>query len=124
MQGAGIAPEGIEQNDFIYDLMAEMGWRRSEFNVIQWSAAYAERRYGVRDDNAIKAWNLLVKTVYNCSDNHADHNHGIPVWRPSFKMQYNVWYRFKDLVTAWKYLLSASTVLKDSDTFRYCVRLL
>ena len=35
--GTGLTPEGIEQNDVIYELMNEMGWRRQPVNVTDWS---------------------------------------------------------------------------------------
>ena len=46
MIGTGITPEGIEQNDVVYLLMNEMGWRSETVNVSQWLEAYSQRRYG------------------------------------------------------------------------------
>eukprot|EP00794_Sanderia_malayensis_P003266 gene3266-3747_t len=119
MQGTGMTPEGIEQNDFIYDLMAEMGWRDSELDVKKWTMAYSDRRYGLINEDARKAWQLLVKSIYNCTDNHANHNHDVPVSRPSFKVQKKFWYKLADIIGAWQKLLSAADLIGQSETFRY-----
>ena len=120
MIGTGMAPEGIEQNDFIYDLMSEMGWRSEKLDLVVWTDLYAERRYGRLNNDAKLAWRLLLSTVYNCSDDHADHNHGIPVVRPtSLGLQYSIWYNLKDLISAWKYLISSGKEIYQSRTYRY-----
>ena len=120
MVGTGMAPEGIEQNDFIYDLMSEMGWRSSKVDLVAWTELYVERRYGHLNDDVKTAWGLLLSSVYNCSDDHADHNHGIPVVRPtSLDLQYTMWYPVADLIKAWKYLISSAPEFKQSETFRY-----
>lgn len=36
MVGAGITPEGINQNYVIYDLMMEMFWRTEPTNLTDW----------------------------------------------------------------------------------------
>lgn len=120
MIGTGMAPEGIEQNDFIYDLMSEMGWRSEKIDVLAWSGLYAQRRYGLANDDAKRAWKLLASSVYNCTDDHADHNKGIPVMRPtSLKLEYSVWYAPFDLIKAWEFLLSSAEELHQSGTYRY-----
>lgn len=117
--GTGMAPEGIEQNDFIYDLMSEMGWRSEKFDLFSWADSYVERRYGSPSNEAKIAWRLLLSSVYNCTDNHADHNHGIPVVRPtSLNLRYSVWYDLTKVIEAWKYLLSCSKELSQSETYR------
>ena len=34
--GTGLTPEGIEQNDVVYELMNEMGWRTQPVNLASW----------------------------------------------------------------------------------------
>uniref|UniRef100_A0A803XVQ6 V-type proton ATPase subunit a n=2 Tax=Meleagris gallopavo TaxID=9103 RepID=A0A803XVQ6_MELGA len=46
MVGTGLVPEGIEQNDMVYELMNELGWRHEPLNLPAWVSRYAERRYG------------------------------------------------------------------------------
>ena len=33
MIGTGLTPEGIEQNDVVYELMNEMGWRSEAVDI-------------------------------------------------------------------------------------------
>ena len=113
-----MTPEGIEQNDFIYELMNEMGWRAAVFDLSHWTADYSERRYGKSSINAKKAWSILLSTVYNCSDNHADHNHGIPVSRPALNLKYSMWYTIENITKSWGYLIAASSELSESRTYR------
>ena len=120
MIGTGMAPEGIEQNDFIYDLMSEMGWRSESVDLVAWTDSYAERRYGQANIEAKLAWRLLLSTVYNCSDDHADHNHGIPVVKPtSLGLQYSTWYDIRNVSQAWKHLISSGKDLQQSQTYRF-----
>ncbi|EMP40511.1 Alpha-N-acetylglucosaminidase [Chelonia mydas] len=72
--GTGLAPEGIEQNDMVYELMSELGWRWEPLDLQQWVANYAERRYGTRNAEAAGAWQLLLRSVYNCSGLCVNHN--------------------------------------------------
>ena len=46
MIGTGLTPEGIEQNDVIFEVMNEMGWRTNEINATDWVKKFANRRYG------------------------------------------------------------------------------
>ena len=34
--GLGLSPEGIEQNDVIYELMTEFNWRREKVDLDKW----------------------------------------------------------------------------------------
>lgn len=65
MIGIGLTPEGINQNYVIYDLMSETSWRKCEINLDQWFDYYARRRYGLENDNVLKAWKILKNSVYN-----------------------------------------------------------
>lgn len=48
--------EAIEQNPIIYELMAEMGWRSTSFDLTKWVQDYARRRYGSASSSASQAW--------------------------------------------------------------------
>ena len=62
----GIAPEGIDQNPMMYDLVTEMGWR-TEINLEEWLAEYLRRRYGSVNEHAHIAWELLKDSAYGHS---------------------------------------------------------
>jgi len=59
MIGIGLTPEGIEQNDIIYDFMMETIWYTSPVNLDKWVSDYTHRRYGLINKDVIKAWHLL-----------------------------------------------------------------
>jgi alpha-N-acetylglucosaminidase len=68
MVGTGIAPEGIGQNEVVYALMAELGWRKEPVpDLAAWVSNFAARRYGVSQRETEAAWRLLLRSVYNCS---------------------------------------------------------
>lgn len=119
MVGTGLTPEGIEQNDMIYELMNEIGWRSKPLNLTEWISGYSTRRYGQKNSNALTAWQLLLTSVYNCSQNWKDHNHSPLVRRPSLKMNTEVCYNQSNLFEAWKFMCSAASSLSKSSTFLY-----
>ena len=118
MLGTGLTPEGIEQNDVIYELMNEMGWRGEAVDPASWTRDYSVRRYGGSDEHTLLAWELLTRSVYNCSDKHEDHVRSVVVMRPSLKLAPDVWYRTDDLLNAWGALVKAAGRFHDIGTFR------
>jgi alpha-N-acetylglucosaminidase len=62
--GFGSAPEGIENNEVIYELLADMGWTRSSIDLDEWLASYSLARYGGYPESMKEAWRLLRSSVY------------------------------------------------------------
>lgn len=62
--GTGMFMEGIEHNPVYYDLAFEMLTRNDVVDLDEWISEYIRRRYGSYDENAKKAWDILMKTVY------------------------------------------------------------
>ncbi|XP_032890693.1 alpha-N-acetylglucosaminidase isoform X1 [Amblyraja radiata] len=119
MVGTGITPEGIEQNDVVYELMNEIGWRKEPLNLSKWVTSYAQRRYGKKNDGAVTAWLLLFQSVYNNTFYRPDHNRSPLVHRPSLKLDTSLWYNKSHLYEAWKHMQMAVSELYSSETFRY-----
>ncbi|TSL82561.1 Alpha-N-acetylglucosaminidase [Bagarius yarrelli] len=118
--GLGIAPEGIEQNPVIYELMAELAWHKKAVNLTKWVSLYALRRYGTTNESLALAWRLLFGSVYNCTiPLYKNHNRSPLVHRPSLKMQTDIWYNSRDVYEAWKLLLEAAPSLISVGTFHY-----
>jgi len=63
--GFGSAPEGLENNEVIYELLADMGWTSESINLDEWMQSYCLSRYGGYPENVQKAWELFRKTVYS-----------------------------------------------------------
>ncbi|WP_409342394.1 alpha-N-acetylglucosaminidase [Paenibacillus sp. MBLB4367] len=64
MAGIGFAPEAIEENPVLYDLLAEMTWHTEAIDLDKWTAGYLLRRYGKQSADAEEAWRLLRESVY------------------------------------------------------------
>jgi len=62
--GFGSAPEGVENNEVVYELLADMGWRRSAIEMNGWLRDYGIARYGAYPPKMEKAWEQLQKTAY------------------------------------------------------------
>ncbi|XP_018426351.1 PREDICTED: alpha-N-acetylglucosaminidase [Nanorana parkeri] len=119
MIGTGITPEGIEQNDMIYELMNEIGWKSKPLNLTEWISDYSDRRYGQKQPYAQAAWQLLLSSVYNCTRDWKDHNHSPLVRRPSLNMNTDICYNEIDLYAAWKLMHLAAPYFENSSTFLY-----
>ncbi|MEG1539512.1 MAG: alpha-N-acetylglucosaminidase [Muribaculaceae bacterium] len=63
--GFGSAPEGLENNEVVYELLADMGWSEDEINLDNWLKEYCTARYGAYPEAMKEAWGLLNNTVYS-----------------------------------------------------------
>lgn len=74
MKGTALFSEGLDNNPVAFDLFTEMAWRDQPVDLIEWSRAYARRRYGRYDLHAQRAWKILMETAYNSrADGVSDH---------------------------------------------------
>ena len=119
MIGTGLTPEGIEQNDIIYELMNEMGWRSEPVDILPWVKDYSNRRYGGTNSYLVNAWMLLSRSVYNCTDAHADHVHSVIVNRPSLNLKFNQWYTSEDVWQAWDAMIKTADSFNPVEPFRW-----
>ncbi len=99
MKGIGITPEGTNANPAMFDLLWEMGWKSERVDIDKWIESYALRRYGVKSENAVKAWKIFEKTIYgkesydgttknNVINENASLSHGYCTG-PYFKIPYS-----------------------------------
>ncbi|MGA9118002.1 MAG: alpha-N-acetylglucosaminidase TIM-barrel domain-containing protein [Bacteroidota bacterium] len=63
--GMGLAPEGIENNDVIYELATDMMWRTDSLDLPSWLTAYARARYGSCPPSMQRAWEGLLASAYS-----------------------------------------------------------
>lgn len=63
--GFGSAPEGLENNEVVYELLADMGWTDRAIDLDQWMPAYCKARYGGYPLEMKEAWDLFRKTAYS-----------------------------------------------------------
>ena len=70
MVGFGISPEGIENNEVVYELLSQMAWRNKEVNIKSYFTDFTQQRYGNTDEKINEAWLTLLGTVYAGNNEH------------------------------------------------------
>jgi len=63
--GWGMCPEGIENNEVVYELMTDAGWRSEAIDLDLWIPEYCTSRYGSCPPAMQQAWTLLRKSAYS-----------------------------------------------------------
>ena len=126
LKGIGLTMEGIEQNPVMYELMMHNTWQDETINADIWLPKYLRNRYGTENKHALKAWDVLRKTVYTVpADRYKrDGSESIIQARPTFdslsrwantKLNYDA----RDLLPAWDEMIKAIPACKNSDGFQY-----
>ncbi|XP_059151841.1 alpha-N-acetylglucosaminidase-like isoform X1 [Physella acuta] len=121
MIGIGLTPEGIHQNEVMYEFMMENSWRTEPRDIDQWVTQYSHQRYGADSADAVVAWKLLMSSVYNATSKIWDFDHVLITQRPTTNsdIHSNVWYNPEDLYKVWDAMLAASGDLAGSQLFHY-----
>ncbi|MDP4185841.1 MAG: alpha-N-acetylglucosaminidase [Bacteroidota bacterium] len=70
LKGFGFAPEGIENNDIIYELLSDISWTNKPINVDHWLDSYCLSRYGSNSPTMKQAWKCFRKSCFGTFDNH------------------------------------------------------
>lgn len=106
----GLAPEGIENNEVLYELVTDAGWSDHRMDVRDWLKQYSINRYGKAPAQLMKAWDYLLKSVYGTFTDHPRFN-----WqfRPGTVKNGSI-YMNEDYFRGLEAFLSASGELKDS----------
>ncbi|AKU15407.1 alpha-N-acetylglucosaminidase TIM-barrel domain-containing protein [Luteipulveratus mongoliensis] len=63
MDGIAVMPEGFDSNPVAFELLAELAWQPTKFDLTTWLKSYALGRYGT--SAAASAWVTLSKTAYS-----------------------------------------------------------
>lgn len=66
----GFAPEGIENNEVIYELLADGGWTSDRIDLDRWLADYSECRYGAAPQEIKDYWSEIRQGVYGTFTDH------------------------------------------------------
>ncbi|MEI8203114.1 MAG: alpha-N-acetylglucosaminidase TIM-barrel domain-containing protein [Bacteroidota bacterium] len=62
--GFGISPEGINQNEVLYELLTDVAWIQKPFDLDRWIEIWCTSRYGKYTPEIKKAWGFLLKSIY------------------------------------------------------------
>ncbi|MFZ4548593.1 MAG: alpha-N-acetylglucosaminidase C-terminal domain-containing protein, partial [Bacteroidales bacterium] len=68
--GFGISPEGIENNEVVYELLSQMAWKNKEVNIKSYFTDFVQQRYGNADPIMNEAWLVLLGSVYTNNNEH------------------------------------------------------
>ena len=80
--GWSMDPEGIENNEVVYELMTDVGWRSEPIDLDGWIASYCKSRYGAFPPAMKEAWQLLLQSAYG---RHTWNSHQAWQSRPSLE---------------------------------------
>jgi len=64
ISGFGISPEGIRNNEVVYELLSDVAWSAKPVDIKAWLKSYVKQRYGRDDDQLFLAWLGLLESVY------------------------------------------------------------
>ncbi len=70
LTGYGFAPEGVENNEMVYELLCDGGWTDQQINLNDWMTNYAKSRYGSEMAAIESYYNGLRNSVYNSFTDH------------------------------------------------------
>lgn len=68
--GYGTAPEGFENNEVVYELITDAGWRDTKADLKAWLKNYTLCRYGAYPDAMDAYWEGMLKSVYGGFTDH------------------------------------------------------
>jgi alpha-N-acetylglucosaminidase len=68
--GFGFAPEGIENNELVYELLSDMGWRNDKIDLDNWLEDYCIQRYGGYRPKMKAAFQCFLKSCYGTFTDH------------------------------------------------------
>lgn len=63
--GVGSAPEGLDNNDVVYELLADAAWSTEAVDLDSWYKDWCKSRYGSSSDVLVLAWEKFHNTVYS-----------------------------------------------------------
>lgn len=126
--GIGLLSEGVETNPLYYALLTERINNRGHIDRDDFLEEYTLNRYGVEDDNIIRALELLMRNVYSprqlqegCTENILCARPSLTATKVSTWAKSNEYYDYGDVEKAAALLLKAGKEhgLEKLPTFRY-----
>ena len=118
--GFGFAPEGIENNEIIYELLSDMGWRSERIDLDKWIENYCIQRYGAFPAKMKEAFDLLNESCFGTFIDHPMHRYQLrPYTKPEGIENHATVHKSATFEKAVEAFLSCSSELKDSELYVY-----
>ncbi|MBQ9645396.1 MAG: alpha-N-acetylglucosaminidase [Prevotella sp.] len=127
-RGIGFTMEGSENNPVMFELMSELPWRPEKFTKEEWIKDYVRARYGIINNALLDAWNILIRSIYNCplGNNQQGPHESIFCGRPSLNnFQASSWSKMKNYYDpnatreAARLMLDAADDLRGRNNYEY-----
>ena len=137
LKGMGFTPEGIGNNPIMFELMSELVWRTDElgksekseeFTKEAWTRDYVKARYGTNDPVVQQAWQVLIKSIYNCPAGNIQQGAHESIFdgRPSLNnFQVKSWSKMRNYydpnatLEAARLMMSVADQYRGNDNFEY-----
>lgn len=74
LTGYGMAPEGTENNEILYELISDGGWTTQKIDIDTWLKNYSLCRYGKAPTAIVEFWKGLRQSVYGSFTDHPRYN--------------------------------------------------
>ena len=111
IKGIGATPEAIGSVPVLYDVLFELPWHDEKPDAEEWIRNYTISRYGVENEYAIKAWELLRNSALDCKTSLQGPHEAVVCARPSLTV---------DKVSSW----GGTDIFYNPDDVREAARLL
>jgi alpha-N-acetylglucosaminidase len=111
--GLGIAPEGIENNEVIYELITDTFWQSKPIDLNVWLKNYSLTRYGAANDDLLKAWHLLLESCYSSFIDHPQFS-----WQLEPGTTRSTVDQSPKIIEAARYFLAAGDTLRTNPLYR------
>ncbi len=119
MQGIGIISEAMYENPVMYDLIFDLVWADSRFDLDQWMDKYLERRYGGTSEKVRAAWKIMKNSNYNHGVRYTNELFGMKSKAPQDYAAQNIPYGAGNLEAAFRLLVEEYDTFKESECYRY-----
>ncbi|MCB0730999.1 MAG: alpha-N-acetylglucosaminidase [Ignavibacteriae bacterium] len=113
--GFGFAPEGIENNEIIYELLSEMGWTNKKINLDEWIEKYCKSRYGGYPSEMKHAYDNFRKSCFGTFTDHPRHRYQ---FRPNMDQSGSV-NKSEEFKTGVKEFLNCKDKLGDNNLYLF-----
>ena len=105
----------------MFELMSELPWRPEKFTKEEWIRGYVKARYGKADEDVLKAWDILIHSIYNCpaGNNQQGPHESIFCGRPTLhNFQASSWSKMKNYYNPDDTRVAAELMVKAAERFR------
>ncbi|MDE6778060.1 MAG: alpha-N-acetylglucosaminidase, partial [Alistipes sp.] len=73
LMGYGTAPEGVENNEVIYEAISDAAWSGQHVDILEWLKGYTTSRYGKCPESIMTFWEKMLQTSYRFCSSRAQY---------------------------------------------------